>query len=325
MSGNIWVLAEHFRGAYPETTYEALALGRETADSLGVQLEAILLGQGVKDLASGLCCADRVLYAEHPALSEPEPGLYAQALAAMARDRAPRAIFTPLTNTTLEAGTLLAAMLGAPAVNFTRDVRVVEGKLEMDCVLYGGKIEVTVEPLGEPVVVGLWPGSRPADRARIARPQPEVETVTVDLPVSPSVKHLRYIEPDTGDIDITQQPVLVSVGRGIQSKENVELAEELAAALGGAVSGSRPVIDQGWLSLARQVGKSGVTVKPKIYIAAGISGAPEHVEGMRGSSLIIAINTDPSAPIFSVAHYGIVGDALDVLPALTEAVQAKKG
>jgi len=117
----------------------------------------------------------------------------------------------------------------------------------------------------------------------------------------------------------------VSVGRGIQTKDNIELAEELAAALGGAVSASRPVIDQGWLPMTRQVGKSGATVKPKLYLAAGISGAPEHVEGMKNAELIIAVNTDPQAPIFSVAHYGIIGETVEILPALTEAVKARKG
>jgi len=126
-------------------------------------------------------------------------------------------------------------------------------------------------------------------------------------------------------VDVTQQDMLVSVGRGIQTQDNIELAEELAAALGGVVSASRPVIDQGWLPLTRQVGKSGATVKPKLYLAAGISGAPEHVEGMKDSELIIAVNTDAQAPIFTVAHYGIVGELVEILPALTEAVKAKKG
>jgi electron transfer flavoprotein alpha subunit len=139
------------------------------------------------------------------------------------------------------------------------------------------------------------------------------------------VRFKKYIEPEAGDVDISQQEVLVAVGRGLQSQDNLELAEELAAALGGAVCGSRPVIDQGWLPLSRQVGKSGLTVKPKIYIAAGLSGAPEHVEGIKGSDLIIAINSDPRAPIFNVAHYGIVGDAAEVLPALAERVKAAKG
>ena len=109
-------------------------------------------------------------------------------------------------------------------------------------------------------------------------------------------------------MDITQQEILVAVGRGIQQKDNLELAEELAAALGGAVCASRPVIDQGWLPATRQVGKSGMTVKPRCFIALGISGAPEHVEGMKDSDLIFAVNTDPNAPIFDVAHYGVVGD-----------------
>jgi len=115
------------------------------------------------------------------------------------------------------------------------------------------------------------------------------------------------------------------VGRGISSEANIEVAEDLAAALGGAVCGSRPIIDQGWLPLVRQVGKSGVTVKPRLYVAAGVSGAPEHVEGMKDSELIIAVNTDAGAPIFSVAHFGVVDDATDVLEALAEAVKARKG
>jgi electron transfer flavoprotein alpha subunit len=134
----------------------------------------------------------------------------------------------------------------------------------------------------------------------------------------------RYLEPEMGAVDITQQEVLVAVGRGIQSKDNLELAEELAATLGGAVCGSRPVIDQGWLPLARQVGKSGMQVRPRLYLALGISGAPEHLEGMRGSDLIVAVNTDPAAPIFNEAHYGVVADALDLVPVLTDRIKAAK-
>jgi electron transfer flavoprotein alpha subunit len=138
------------------------------------------------------------------------------------------------------------------------------------------------------------------------------------------VQFRRLIEPEAGDVDIKRQPVLVAVGRGIQSKENLEMAEALAAELGGAVCGSRPVIDQGWLPATRQVGKSGETVKPRLYLALGISGAPEHVEGMKNSDLIIAVNTDPQAPIFDVAHYGVVGDALELLPVLSKALAGKK-
>ena len=135
----------------------------------------------------------------------------------------------------------------------------------------------------------------------------------------------RYVEPDTSDVDITKQSVLVAVGRGIQSQDNVQLAEELAQSLGGAVCASRPVIDQGWLPLSRQVGKSGMTVKPRLYLAFGISGAPEHWDGMQNSECIISVNTDPKAPIFDGSHYGVVGDAVELIPLLTDRIKAKKG
>jgi electron transfer flavoprotein alpha subunit len=136
------------------------------------------------------------------------------------------------------------------------------------------------------------------------------------------VRFKQLIEPEVADVDITKQDILVSVGRGIQSADNLELVEELARALGGALASSRPIVDNHWLPKSRQVGKSGSTVKPKLYFAVGISGAPEHLEGMRDAGLIIAINTDPKAPIFNVAHYGITADLFDVVPALTEKIKS---
>lgn len=323
MAGNIWVVAEQWRGEISEITFELLALGREVADELGVPLEAVLMGQGLKGAASVLGRADTVLYAEHGALAEPIPELCADALAQMILERKPQAVLTPLTNISMGVGTLAAAKLSAPSINFCTDLKTADGQIEARCVLYGGKMEAVVAPHGEPVLLGIWPGARPPEKGRSDR-IPAIADVTVTLP-EPRIRLKRYIAPDAGDVDISQQDTLVAVGRGIQNKDNVALAEELAESLGGAVCGSRPVIDQGWLPLSRQVGKSGLSVKPRLYVAAGISGAPEHVEGMKNASLIVAINTDPHAPIFNVAHYGIVGDVTDVLPALTEAVRAKKG
>jgi electron transfer flavoprotein alpha subunit len=245
-------------------------------------------------------------------------------LAALVEARRPEAVLLPLSNTSADVLGLLAARAKLPLANFCRDVRVVDGRLEARCVLYGGKMEAAVRLPEGPVVLGIFPGARAGAAARLAG-APAVETATVAFPAEARVRFAAYVEPAAGDVDITQQAALVAVGRGMQTRDNLELAEELAAALGGAVGASRPVIDQGWLPLSRQIGKSGATVKPKVYVAAGISGAPEHVEGMKNAELIIAINTDPQAPIFAVSHYGIVGDALDVLPALTAAVRAKKG
>jgi electron transfer flavoprotein alpha subunit len=134
----------------------------------------------------------------------------------------------------------------------------------------------------------------------------------------------QYIEPDTSDVDITKENMLVSVGRGIQNQDNISLANELAGVLGCAVSASRPVVDQGWMPTTRLVGKSGKQVKPKIYLALGISGAPEHVEGMGESEVIIAINTDQNAPIFNIAKYGTTVDMFDLLPVLTEKIKQAK-
>jgi electron transfer flavoprotein alpha subunit len=323
MEGGIWVLAEQWRGRLSDVTYELLALGRELADGLGVPLQAVLLGQGVKELAGTLGAADSVLYADHAALNSPLPEPYAEALAQLATSRKPRAVLIPLTNVSAGIGSLLGEQLQAPIVNFCKEVLLKDGRMEAQCVLYGGKIEASILASGEPVVFGILSGGRPAEKGRSAAVA-AVEEAAVDLPESP-VRFKRFVEPEAGDVDLNAQDVLVGVGRGIQSQDNLGLAESLAQALGGAVCGSRPVVDQGWLPLARQVGKSGLTVKPKLYVAAGISGAPEHAEGMREAGLIIAINSDPGAPIFNLAHYGVVGDALDLLPALSEAIQARKG
>jgi electron transfer flavoprotein alpha subunit len=138
------------------------------------------------------------------------------------------------------------------------------------------------------------------------------------------VGFIGYIEPEIGDVDICNEPILIAVGRGVQTEDNIELAEELAELMDGVVCGSRPVVDQGWLPTARLVGKSGKSVKPKLYLALGISGAPEHVEAVMGSNLIVAVNTDPDAPIFDVAQFGAEVDMLDLMDALIEKVEGLK-
>ncbi len=324
MAGNVWVAAEHWKGTISDATYELLALGRNLADSLGVRLEAVLLGHGVRGLAASLGTADAVLYVDHPVLADATGQQASRALAALASTRVPATILVPTTNVSWDLLGLLPGRLGAPLVNFCRDVEAIDGALQVRSLLYGGKMAVTVAAGPGPVVLGVLPGTRSPEAGR-STAAPAVEEVSVDLADDSGVRLLEYQEPEAGDVDITQQDVLVAVGRGISNEANLEVAEDLASALGGAVCGSRPVIDQGWLPLVRQVGKSGVTVKPRLYVAAGISGAPEHVEGMKDSEVIIAVNTDAGAPIFSVAHYGIVDDATDVLEALAEAVRKRKG
>lgn len=323
MDNTIWVLADVFRNVLSDGTFETLALGREIARTLDAALEAVVLGHGIERLAEGLGAADAVLYADHPALAAPVPQHHARALAQLAAERNPGAIFVPLSNATMDLGSLAAARLSAPFVNFCCDVQVAGAQIEARCVLYGAKIEAVVVPRAAPAILGILPGVRPPDAGRSER-VPQIVSVAV-APDGPPVQFDRYLEPPAGDVDIAQQDVLVAVGRGIGGHDNLALAEDLAEVLGGAVCASRPIIDQGWVSASRQVGTSGVIVKPRLYIAAGISGAPEHVEGMKRAGLIVAINTDPHAPIFNVAHYGAVADALEILPALTAAARTKKG
>jgi len=322
MKGNLWVLAEQWRGQLSEITFELMALGRELAEQLGVPFEAVLFGHNAKELAGQLGVADKVLYVDHALLKEPSPETYAQALEQLVKAKQPGAVLVPLTNVMMDVAALAPARLGAAFVNWCKGALVSEGKLQASAVLYGGKIEALVRVEAEPAVLGILPGVRPAEKGRKEKAVP-VEEAGVTLE-TPRVRLNKYVEPEAGDVDITQQEVLVSVGRGIQTQNNIELAQELAEALGGAVSGSRPVIDQGWLPQSRQVGKSGASVKPKLYLALGISGAPEHVEGMKNAALIVAINTDPHAPIFNVAHYGAAMDMFDLLPRLTEEIKKRQ-
>jgi electron transfer flavoprotein alpha subunit len=327
MTGSICVLAEQWKGQISEVTYETLALGREVADQLGVPLTAILTGFRSRELAARLGTADSVINIDHPLLAEVIPQTCTDALVQVLTGARPCVLLVPLTNISLGIGTLIGARMGVPVVNFCNDIKVTDGRIEAHCVMYGGKIEAMVEARTastlQPAVLGIWPGARPADNGRTERAVP-VTDVEVVLEGTQPIRLSKYIEPEAGDVDLTKQDVLVAVGRGIQDRGNLQMAEDLANALGGAICGSRPVIDQGWLPLSRQVGKSGLTVKPNLYFALGISGAPEHIEGMKDSRLIVAVNSDPRAPIFNVAHYGIVGDVLETLPALMAAIEARK-
>jgi electron transfer flavoprotein alpha subunit len=324
MEGNVWVLAETWEERISDTAFELLALARELADELGVAVEALLLSSDAARLGTSLNAADRVLCVEHERFDAPDAEMRARTIASLMRQHRPQVLLVPLTNVSADEAGILPGLLQAPFVNSCSNVTVEGRQMHASCLLYGGKMQATV-PLDAPLtILGVLPGCRPAAAGHDGD-QPAIERVDAHDVEPSTVRFKGYLKPEEGDLDITRYDVLVAVGRGIQNEMNVELAEELAAALGGAVCGSRPVIDQGWLPLSRQVGKSGVTVKPKLYIAAGISGAPEHVEGMKDADLIVAINTDPDAPIFNAAHYGVVEDALDVLEGMTEAMLAKKG
>ena len=323
MSAAILVLVEHLKGTLADITFEMLGVGRQIAAAQGGQVHAVLLGKDVNALAARLGAADSVLLADEPNLEQPSAEVIVPLLQQLMAQKQASLVLLGGTNASFGLGGQLSARMKVPFVNFCKGARVEGGSLVLTSQLFGGKILSDVKLADGKGIVSVYPGAFPAEAGRSDK-TPPVEKVAVP-PGSPKVVFKRFVEPDTSDVDITKQSVLVAVGRGIQSQDNVQLAEELAQSLGGVVCASRPVIDQGWLPLSRQVGKSGMTVKPRLYLAFGISGAPEHWDGMQNSECIISVNTDPNAPIFDGSHYGVVGDAVELIPLLTEKIKASKG
>src|SRR5512142_235724 len=323
MPNDVFVFVEHLKGKIGDISFEMLGRGRELADTFGGKLSAGLIGSRCADLAEQLGQADAVLCVMDPRLAEFNPSAYKHALGELVRERAPRLVMIGNTSMGMDLAAGVSALLNISLIAYCNKLRVEDNKLIATAQIYGGKLLADAEANGDQLIVSVLAGSFPADAGRSEQGAP-VEEVKPPLAINggAGVHFKQLIEPETADVDITKQEVLVSVGRGIQSADNLELVEELANALGGAVSASRPIVDNGWLPKARQVGKSGSTVKPKLYFAVGISGAPEHLEGMRDAPLIIAINSDPKAPIFDVAHYGIAGDLFDIVPALTEKIKS---
>ena len=324
MTHDIFVLAEHLSGKLADITFEMAGKAKGLAAAFGGKAVAVVLGSGVKSLAESIG-ADSVVVVDDPALAEFNPEAYGRVLAALVKERSPRLVMMGNTSVGMDLAAGLSVTTGLPLIAYVNGLAAEGGTLVATSQIYGGKIQAEAVPDGAACLVSCLAGAFPADAGRVGAglaSAPPVEQVASPVPLGDlKVKFVKLIEPAGGDVDITQQPVLVSIGRGIGGQENIELAQELAEALGAAVSASRPITDAGWLPKTRQVGKSGLTVKPKVYLAFGISGAPEHLEGMRGAETIIAVNTDPKAPIFDVAHYGATCDMLDLLPVLTEKVK----
>lgn len=322
MSQDIIILAEHLNGKLADVTHEMTGRARQLAAALGGRAIAVLLGSEARPLAESLT-ADAVWYVDDPALAAFNPEAYSRVLTALIREHGPRLVMIGNTSMGMDLAAGLSVTTGRPLIAYVNGLAVEGGALVATSQLYGGKIQVEAIPEGEACLVACLAGAFPVEGAAPPSAGAPVEALASPVPLDDlRVTFVKLIAPEAGDVDITQQPLLVSIGRGIGGPENIELAQELAEALGCAVSASRPVTDAGWLPKTRQVGKSGLTVKPRVYLAFGISGAPEHLEGMRGAETIIAVNTDPKAPIFDVAHYGATCDLLDLLPALTERVRS---
>lgn len=314
MSNDVFVLVEHRDGLVTEGTFEILGRARDLASESGGEAVALLLAGDAGPLAEQLGGIS-IVAIEGPSFAEFSPSAWQAALAPIIAERSPLLLLAPNSGVGMDVAGGLSGSVGLPLAAFATSIAIDAGAPLVTCQLYAGKIEARVRFQDDRGICTVVAGAYPASAGRVAG-RPTIERIAPPPP-DQRVRFRRLIRPEAGDVDITREGILVSVGRGIGEQENIELVEALAAALGGAVSSSRPIADAGWLPRTRQVGKSGLRVKPKLYLALGISGAPEHLEGMRDAELIVAVNTDPRAPIFGIAHYGAVADILDVVPALT--------
>jgi electron transfer flavoprotein alpha subunit len=319
MMEEILVLAEQRSGELRDITFEMLTLANRLGKEGGLAISALFLGHKAPDLAQQLTGAcDTVLVMDDPALENYNPDPYLIVLEAIIHERNPILTMIGHTAMGMDLAPALAARLSLPLVTDCAEVNLAEGKLEVLRQIYGGKInaQLTMKP-SDRYLISLRTGSfdSEAEQGKSGNIQmvPAPSWVTAK-----GRKFLTYLEAELEDVDIGAADILVSIGRGIGKPENIPLVQEFADSIGATLACSRPVADEQWLPKSRQVGTSGKTVRPKLYIALGISGAYQHQAGMKNSDTIIAVNTDPKAPIFNIAHYGIVADLLEVMPQLTE-------
>jgi electron transfer flavoprotein alpha subunit len=298
----------------PAVNDRLLAFARPLAKVAGGDLVALVAGGD--PAAAGLEAADVVLAVSHPALSPYLPEAHQAVLAAAIQARTPDLVLVENTTHGYDVAAAAAAAAGLPFVGFCVDLSLEDGAGRSVSEIYGGQLQATART-SLPAVFAV------NSAALHEQPQGAGRGERVELPPPAELDSVRTtfiepVEPPDEGVDLSAAELIVCVGRGIGGAENIEIAEELASALGAELGASRPVVDSGWLPKVRQIGKSGAQVRPKLYLGLGVSGAPEHIEGMQGAELIVAVNTDPGAAIFNVAHYGVVADLFDVADAMTE-------
>lgn len=316
MSNNVVVISEQIFGPQPDVTFELIGKGKEIAKDIGGELHCIVFGKQASLDSLGAC--DQVFVLDGPGLDSYNPHAWEFAIRSVLAELSPRLVLASTGTVGLDLCGSISTYLGAVSCAYVVDLKVDGDSIISTSQLYGGKLMAEADLGDEMAIVSVIPGSFSGDAGRMSG-VPSTTTHTV-ADMSFAMRHVSLNEPERSGIDITTAELLVSVGRGIGGESNIEMVQELADALGVPLSASRPVIDQGWLPKFHQVGKSGKKVKPKVYLALGISGAPEHLEGMRTAEMIIACNTDHSAPIFEIAHYGTTMDLFDLVPELVDLV-----
>lgn len=322
----ILLIAEQRLGKWNNTSFETLAAAQQIAAETKGTLSAVVIGKGIASLADELAekKLDEVLLVEHDLLESYTPDGFTLALGQVISSSKPDLVLLPHTYQVRDFAPKLAASLNKGMIADCIAYRNDGGKLVFVRQMFQGKTVADVTFQGDaPWFASFQAG---AFRADLVVPHPSgkapVNKVTVNLaPRQIRTKPMELFREAKQAVDLTQAPIIVAIGRGIKAPENIPQAEKLAKAIGGELAASRPICDEGWLPMERQIGSSGQTVAPKLYLALGISGAIQHVVGMKGARTVVAINKDQNAPIFEVADYGIVGDIFEIMPALTEALE----
>jgi electron transfer flavoprotein alpha subunit len=323
----IVVVAEQRGGKLNRTTWETIAAAQELgrAASLDPSIAIVVLGSNVDGVASEVAAArvQKVVVLDHQALEAYTPDGYTLALEQAIAGLSPSHVLLPHTYQTRDFAPALAARLDRALITDATGMKGSGGEIAFVRPMFQGKLTADVAPEGPaPHIITFQIGALRADQAaRGDAPAPiEALAVTIDASAIRETPEAPFQQAKQS-VDLSQAERIVAVGRGIKGQEHLPVAQKLAAALGAELAASRPICDAGWLPMERQVGSSGQTVAPKLYLALGISGAIQHLVGMKGSGTIAAINKDPDAPIFEVADYGIVGDLFEIVPALVDALK----
>jgi electron transfer flavoprotein alpha subunit len=325
----ILVIAEQRQGKVNSTSFETLAAAQQIAKDTSSAVSALVVGKGVAGLADEFAGKNvaEVLLLQHDLLEAYTSDGYCAALSQVIASAKPELVLFPHTYQVRDFAPKLAAMLGKGMIGDCIGYRKEGGKLVFVRQMFQGKTAADVTFQGAaPWFASFQAGAFRSDLVA-AHPSGKapVNSINVDLkPEQIRTKPLDLFKEAKSAVDLTQAPLIVAIGRGIKAPENIPQAEALAKAMGAEIAASRPICDEGWLPMERQIGSSGQTVAPKLYLALGISGAIQHVVGMKGARTIVAINKDQNAPIFEIADYGVVGDIFEIMPALTEALEKAK-
>ncbi len=322
----IFVLAEHRQGQIRDITFEMLTKGKELAEKTNAQLTAVLLGVDIKEHAKRLTkYAAKVLMVDDPQLQNFNSDAYHLVLTQLIKEHKPLVTLIGHTSYGVDLAPRLAASLKAPFAADCIDIKFENDAMNLTRQMYGGKVNVNASlRKADSYIVTIRQAAFPIDDEASLNG----ELVDVPSPLSEEIttkRFIKYVSPPPGGVDITAADILIGIGRGINDENEIPAVEELAKNIGGVLACSRPIVDKGWLPNDRQVGSSGKTVKPKLYIALGISGAFQHVLGMKNADLIIAINKDQNAPIFGVSDYGVVEDLFKIVPPLKSKLDELKG